>query len=217
MANVSNETAEIFGVAHHELEFRESTVSPARRIADITLALAALPIVAGVSLIILMLNWRYNPGPLFFSQIRMGAHGSSFRMWKFRTMLEASGVRGPDDAVEEDRITRLGRVMRRTRLDELPNFYNVLLGEMSFIGPRPDAWDHAIWHREHVPYYAERFRIAPGITGLAQVRNGYADSVHAVRKKARLDAFYVRHQCLKLDLFIVLSTFRIVFTGEGAK
>lgn len=204
-------------VGADRFDLNGSDIPRLRRTVDILLALAVMPIAFGFGVAIWVLNHRFNPGPLFFAQIRMGAHGHSFRMWKFRTMLPAQGVRGPDDCVELDRITTLGRLMRKTRLDEVPNFYNVLIGDMSFIGPRPDVWDHAVAHCQTVPFYAERIRVAPGITGLAQVLNGYADCENAVRRKARLDAFYINHRSLWLDLYIVRSTFRIVLTGDGAK
>lgn len=217
MVDVSKEHGDLAIADLRDVFFDDSPISTVRRTVDIFLSVLVLPVVAAVSLVIVILNIWFNPGPLLFSQVRMGVHGRSFRMWKFRTMLPAKTDRGPDDAVEDDRITPLGRLMRRTRLDELPNFYNVLMGEMSFIGPRPDAWDHAVWHSKHVPHYAKRFRMLPGITGLAQVRNGYADSEKAVRRKARLDAFYVANQSLALDVMIILCTFRIVLTGHGAK
>lgn len=217
MANVSKEHGDLVIADLRDLFLDDSPISTARRAVDIVLAALVLPIVVALSLAIILLNLLFNPGPLLFSQIRMGVHGRAFRMWKFRTMLPAETDRGPDDAVEDERITSLGRLMRRTRLDELPNFYNVLIGQMSFIGPRPDTWDHAVWHSQSVPHYAKRFRILPGITGLAQVRNGYADCERAIRRKARLDAFYVANQSIALDIMIILCTFRIVLTGQGAK
>ena len=204
-------------VGIHVFQDLKEDVSRPRRAMDVALAMAAMPVIILTAAVIWVLNHRLNPGPLFFAQIRMGANGHSFRMWKFRTMVDADVVRGPDDAVEHERITVLGRFLRRTRIDELPNFLNVLNGEMSLIGPRPDCWDHAVTHCRIVPHYAERIRVAPGITGLAQVKNGYADSAYAVRRKARLDAFYVKNRSLRLDLLIIILTLRIIMTGEGAK
>lgn len=185
---------------------------------DTLSALLALPLIAGVSVVLLVLNPFFNPGPLFYRQERMGLGGKRFRMWKFRTMVPCDTmVRGAHDPVEDDRITPLGRILRRLRIDELPNFVNVLRGEMSLVGPRPDAWEHASRYIDTVPYYHDRFRVRPGITGLAQIRSGYADNWRAVERKARLDRHYVRRSRGRLELYIILATMTVVLTGAGAK
>jgi len=120
----------------------------------------------------------------------MGFGGRPFVIWKFRTMVDHAedGVcRQPHDEVEHHRITPLGRFLRSTRLDELPNLINVAKGEMSVVGPRPDAWEHAVSFLQAVPYYGSRLNVRPGITGLAQVRGGYADNPKAIQRKARFD------------------------------
>ena len=181
-------------------------------------ALMALPIVLCLSLVLLILNPFLNSGPLFFRQERMGMGGRPFPMWKFRTMTVSPESARPHDApLEEDRITPLGRFLRKYRIDELPNFFNVLVGDMSLVGPRPDAWDHSRHYASDVSYYSERFRVRPGITGLAQVNIGYADTQNVVRRKARLDSFYVRHSRIRLDLLILKRTLFVVLTGFGGK
>jgi lipopolysaccharide/colanic/teichoic acid biosynthesis glycosyltransferase len=185
---------------------------------DVAFVLAALPIVAGMSAALLLLNPFFNQGPLFFKQDRMGLGGRRFSMWKYRSMsASAQMVRDPDSPVEHHRITPLGRILRRSRLDELPNVFNIISGDMTLIGPRPDAWDHATKHVMTVPKYRDRFRVKPGITGLAQVQNGYADNPGAIQRKAQFDSYYVRHSHGRMDLRVLWSTVRIVLTGSGAK
>jgi len=185
---------------------------------DYGFAILSLPAVGMIALVLLVLNPRFNPGPLLFSQTRMGMGGKSFRMWKFRTMTEAKHeVRHHGDGLETHRITPLGAILRKTRLDETPNFINVLRGEMSVIGPRPDAWSHAVVFMNTVPFYQTRFRVKPGITGLAQVRGGYADCEHSIKRKARLDKIYVKKSRIKMELYIIWRTATVMFSGFGAK
>ena len=187
-------------------------------ICDKSGALMALPIVLLLSFILLILNPFLNPGPLFFRQDRMGMGGRKFSMWKFRTMaVSPVSARAHDAPLEEDRITPFGKFLRKYRIDELPNFFNVLIGDMSLVGPRPDAWDHSRHYASDVSYYCDRFRVRPGITGLAQVSLGYADTQNVVRRKARLDRFYVRKSRIRLDLLILKRTFFVVLTGFGGK
>lgn len=191
-----------------------------KRAFDVVFSIAALPSIIGVSIVLLVLNPFYNPGPLFFRQDRMGRGGRRFRIWKFRTMRpERSNdfVRPPDAPIDDDRITLLGRILRNTRLDELPNVFNILLGDMSLVGPRPDAWRHARHYITLYPEYSERLRVKPGVTGLAQIRDGYADTLRAVERKARYDRFYIRHGCALLDFRILLGTCAVVVFGNGAK
>ena len=185
---------------------------------DLSLSLVALPLIGGIAIVLFIINPLYNRGPVFFRQQRMGLGGKKIMLWKFRTMTGSdTGLRDADAPLETERVTPLGRIMRRTRIDELPNFINVLRGEMSVVGPRPDAWDHARLHIDEVQYYCERFRVLPGITGLAQVRGGYADNRRATERKARLDLFYVRRSRIKLDLLIIRETILVMCTGFGAK
>jgi lipopolysaccharide/colanic/teichoic acid biosynthesis glycosyltransferase len=189
-----------------------------KRLFDIYLAIVALPILAVVSVALLVLNPFFNRGPVFFRQDRMGHCGVPFRVWKFRTMTECDvSDRGHDDGVEVHRITPLGQLLRRTRLDELPNFINVLRGEMSVIGPRPDMIDHAIAYARTVPRYGDRFRVKPGITGLAQIRHGYVESVDGVLRKARNDHIYIERASLGMELMIVVQTIRVMINGFGAR
>jgi len=189
-----------------------------KRVFDLSMSLIALPLVVGVGAVLLVVNPFLNPGPLLFSQVRMGKNARPFMLVKFRTMVSGGGaLRGHDDDVEEDRIRPLGRILRKFRIDELPNFFNVLAGDMSVIGPRPDMLEHAIELSKRVPRYKDRFRVKPGISGLAQVRHGYVSSLSGVARKARLDAIYIEYFCLGLEVFIIAQTFLVILTGFRAR
>ncbi len=189
-----------------------------KKFCDISFLLLALPIIICTSIVLLILNPIFNPGPLFFRQTRMGMGGKAIWLWKFRTMTVSSvKLRAHDAPVEHARIHSLGKFLRQFRIDELPNFFNVLKGEMSLVGPRPEAWEHAIEFLGDVPFYRDRFRVLPGITGLAQVRGGYADDPGATRRKARMDHIYVARSCTKMDFYIIYKTFSVLATGFGAK
>jgi len=192
----------------------------ARRAFDIFAALIGLVLCSIVAPTLLILNPLFNPGALFFRQDRMGRNGRKFSMLKFRSMQPSYGSsakRKHCDALETDRITKLGQIIRKFRIDELPNFWNVFRGEMSLIGPRPDTWEYAEEYVKSVPHYRNRFSVHPGITGLAQVRGGYADNSRAVHRKARFDNHYVRNRTLMLDLYILWKTIVVVCSGFGAK
>ncbi|MCB1335639.1 MAG: sugar transferase [Roseivivax sp.] len=186
--------------------------------ADRIFALSIMPLLGIFCVLLLCLNPFLNPGPLFYSQVRMGKNRRAFRMIKFRSMSTALGrSRAHDAGLEESRITPLGRFLRKHRIDELPNMINVLRGEMSVIGPRPDAWSHAKHYCREVPLYDRRFAVRPGITGLAQVETGYADGKDATMLKAEKDLHYIRNYGFRQEARIVRKTFRVVFTGHGAR
>ncbi len=185
---------------------------------DRSIGLMAVPVVALVSLVLLALNPFLNPGPLFYAQIRMGKRGRPFVMYKFRSMLPAERVvRHHGDGVEDSRITPLGRILRKHRIDELPNLLNVLRGNMSVIGPRPDAWSHARHYQKTIPDYARRHGVRPGISGLAQVKSGYTDCADSTRLKVAHDLEYIHNYGFRQEARIILATFRVIATGHGAK
>lgn len=195
---------------------------PAFRVAkrgfDIVISLTGLVITTVMGIVLVALNPIWNRGPLFYSQIRMGRDCQPFRAYKFRTMRASNAIaRGPNDPVETDRITPLGHFLRRTRLDEWPQFLNVLRGEMSFIGPRPDYWDHALHYAETVPGYRLRHMVRPGITGLAQVDGGYAEGVDATSTKTRIDLAYIKESGPAMDWYVFWRTVSVVLTGQGAR
>ena len=149
---------------------------------------------------VLLLNPFFNPGPLFYVQPRMDRDCRAFMALKLRTMLPAEKVtRGADDPVETDRIRPLGRVLSKTRIDELPQILNVLRVELSLIGPRPDYFHHARQFVRKVPGYRERHSIRPGISGLAQVEVGYAQGVDASLSKVKADLVYIQNAYFRMD------------------
>lgn len=190
----------------------------AKRGFDILVALAALPLILLVAMVLLAINPVRNAGPLFFLQTRMGRGCRPFRAVKFRSMRPSSRImRGPDDPLEADRITPLGKFLRRSRIDELPQFINVLAGDMSLIGPRPDFWDHATHYLDTIPGYRLRHAVRPGITGLAQVDGGYAEGIDATVEKTVHDLRYIRGSGFTTEFYVIWRTIHVVFTGAGAR
>lgn len=188
-----------------------------KRFFDAVVSIILLLPLGLVAVALLILNPLLNPGPLFFVQIRMGRHCRSFKLYKFRTMLsERKMQRGPNDPLEHDRVTPLGRFLRNSRTDELPQILNVLLGEMSLLGPRPDYFSHARTFVRIVPNYRLRHEIRPGISGLAQVTHGYAEGVEATHAKVSADLFYIQNVGFKLETVLVWETIKTVIQRTGA-
>jgi lipopolysaccharide/colanic/teichoic acid biosynthesis glycosyltransferase len=164
-----------------------------------------------------------SPGPAIFRQQRIGYGGKPFSMLKFRTMHDRRRASGGDALREsmtldgDARITRIGRFLRRSRIDELPQLVNVLLGQMSLIGPRPEAVPLSGWYSREVPFYLYRHIVRPGITGWAQVNQGHVAELSDVNLKLHYDFFYIKNFSFWLDLLITMKTVRIVLTGFGAK
>lgn len=188
----------------------------AKRAFDIAVSLLLLPVVVLFALLLVILNPVWNQGPLFFIQTRMGKHCRPFRTVKFRSMQSVAEIRrGPEDPVEEHRITRLGHVLRCTRIDELPQILNVLKGEMSLIGPRPDFFDHAASYLVSVPGYRERHVVRPGISGLAQVAVGYVATSEGTKSKTEADLYYIENAGFALDTRLALQTIYTIFARRG--
>lgn len=163
-------------------------------------------------------------GPVFFLQERRGYRGVIFKCIKFRTMVAAATSTDDNEARErartkhgDARITRLGRILRRTRLDELPQIINILRGEMSWIGPRPEARVLADWYESELPFYSYRHIVHPGITGWAQVNQGHVSAVEDVLDKLHYDFYYIKNFSFWLDMLITVRTIRTVFTGFGSR
>ena len=160
-----------------------------------------------------------SPGPVFYRQKRVGRHGAIFTCYKFRTMrANAEADTGATWASDDDpRITRFGQFLRKMRLDEIPQFWNVLKGDMGFVGPRPERPEFVEWLAGEIPYYHLRHIIRPGITGWAQINYPYGASVEDAREKLRYDLYYIKNISLGLDLYVVVQTLKIVMLGRGAK
>ncbi len=160
-----------------------------------------------------------SPGPLFFKQVRVGEGEKQFMVYKFRTMREdAESETGAVWAQQNDpRVTGVGRFLRKTRLDELPQIYNVLKGDMSSVGPRPERPEFIEKLKEIIPYYSERHFVKPGLTGWAQIKYPYGASVDDAIEKLRYDLYYIKNLSLSLDILIVFETFKVVFFGKGGR
>jgi sugar transferase (PEP-CTERM system associated) len=182
--------------------------------ATATLLVFTLPIMAIMALSIAI----ESGGPVIYRQDRVGRGGRKFTLLKFRSMgLDAEKDGRPSWAVANDaRVTRVGRFMRRTRIDELPQLINVLRGEMSLVGPRPERPEFVAMLTEQIPFYAVRHSVKPGITGWAQVRYSYGSTIEHAVKKLEYDLYYVKNHTLLLDLLILIDTVRVVMIGDGA-
>ncbi|MBT0957784.1 sugar transferase [Alphaproteobacteria bacterium KMM 3653] len=178
-------------------------------------ALLILPLTL-TALALLLLNPLLNPGPLFFVQTRMGQGGLPFSAWKFRTMAPATKQRGALDGLEQNRLSVFTRALRKTRLDELPQIINVLRGEMTLIGPRPDSFEQAQAYCRAVGGYSQRLSVLPGISGFAQTEVGYVENLGGVRRKVAADLYYIRNASLSLDLWITWRTIMVVLQRKGA-
>ena len=189
-----------------------------RRVGDIAISLAFLIFTLPLMLVTAMLIRLDSPGPVLYRQERVGLDGRSFVLLKFRSMRSNAEARGPAWAQRCDpRVTRVGMFMRRTRVDELPQLLNVLRGEMSFIGPRPERPHFVEQLTEVIPHYRDRARVKPGLTGWAQVNYPYGASVKDARAKLSYDLFYVRNRSLLLDVLILFATVRVILFQEGAR
>ena len=187
-----------------------------KRIFDIFISLLLFPVFILISILLLFLNGFFNSGKLFFIQERMGKDCEIFYAIKFRSMSYVKEItRKYDEPIELDRITPLGRILRKTRIDELPQILNVLKGDMSLIGPRPDYYTHALEYLKNIEGYRERHSIKPGITGLSQIRLGYVDSLEATTNKAYIDNYYIKNVGYIIEIKIILNTILIIVKGLG--
>ena len=186
---------------------------------DILFAITGLLLILPLFPFIALLMKLDSKGPIFYKQKRVGKRGRPFYMYKLRSMRQdAEAKTGAVWAQENDpRVTRLGRFLRKTRLDEVPQFINVLRGEMSFVGPRPERPEFVLKLRQHIPYYDQRHFVKPGITGWAQVTGSYTSSIEETKEKVKNDLFYVKHFSILFDLYVVWKTFRVVIFGVGAR
>jgi lipopolysaccharide/colanic/teichoic acid biosynthesis glycosyltransferase len=187
-----------------------------RRAIELALTILCLPVIMPMGLLVALAVRLDSPGPILFFQPRVGRRGRVFRMVKFRTMFRGAG--GPSFTTTADpRVTRVGSYLRRCRLDELPQAINVLRGDMSWVGPRPEALTLDQQYVREIPHFALRGIIRPGVTGWAQVNQGYAHDHDEMRSKLEYDLFYHKHCSLWLDVVIVLRTFAVIFGGTGAR
>ena len=189
-----------------------------RRIVSITVSFIGLAICLPFIPFIILAVRLSSPGPIFYRQTRVGLRGRPFSVIKFRTMRQDAEEQGAVWATQNDpRITSLGKFMRTTRLDEIPQLWNVLRGEMGFVGPRPERPEFVQWLAGEIPFYELRHMIRPGITGWAQVRYKYGASLEETKNKLEYDLYYVKHLSLGLDLLIMFETIKTIILRRGAQ
>ncbi|WP_316368247.1 sugar transferase [Candidatus Thiodiazotropha sp. CDECU1] len=187
---------------------------------DIIMSLLILALASPVMLTIMALIWlsTYGRDPVFYRQLRVGYKGREFYVLKFRSMRVDAEKSGPQMAsVNDSRVTGIGRVIRSTRIDELPQLLNVLKGEMSLVGPRPERPEFVSGFQKQINGYALRHQVKPGITGWAQVRYPYGETVEDAANKLYYDLTYIRRSSLWLDILILMQTIPVVLTGHGAR
>ncbi len=183
---------------------------------DVVASAIALILCLPLFIVLAVLVKTSSPGPIFFLQDRIGKNGRSFRIIKFRTMVVNAEASGPQLSSSNDpRITKIGIFMRKTRLDEFPQFYNVLVGDMSLVGPRPERQFYIDQIVKIEPQYLELTKVRPGITSWGQVKYGYAENVTQMLDRMKFDLLYLKNRSLSLDLKIMLYTILIIFKGSG--
>lgn len=188
-----------------------------KRVFDIFLSLVLLPVLLLIYFILLLLNAFLDRGKIFYIQKRMGKDCSPFFAIKFRTMLTTNKItRKYSDPLEYNRITPIGRFLRKSRIDEMPQIINVIKGEMSLIGPRPDYYEHAQVFCQNVKGYKERHTILPGISGLSQTNLGYVSGLKETKKKAIVDNYYIQNASYCLECKIIFKTLLIIIRGLGS-
>ena len=201
-----------------QLVRRHRSYGPFKRILDLLIVLLAIPasIVAGLMAAVAVKV--SSPGPMIYKQSRVGRAGKPFTLYKLRTMDVNSESDGPRFAsLDDPRITPVGRYLRKLRLDELPQLWNVLRGDLSLVGPRPEQERFVGEFSEEIPFYSDRHLVRPGITGWAQVNFGYAETVDETREKLKYDLFYIKHMSVWMDLRILLRSVATVLTGSGSR
>ena len=185
----------------------------AKRVVDVVFGLVALPVLFAVGLPVWVANLFTSRGPLFFQQDRVGRDGKEFTIYKFRSM--NVGGESTWTVEDDDRITMAGRLLRPTHLDELPQLINILRGDLSLVGPRPEQTAYVEELREKVPFYDVRHLVRPGLTGWAQVRYAYGSDTNDALEKLQYDLYYLRRQSIATDLSIIVRTLRSVLRGSG--
>jgi exopolysaccharide biosynthesis polyprenyl glycosylphosphotransferase len=210
------------GLLFNQLVLSKNTTHEAfgKRQFDIIMSLLILVILSPLMITMMVLIWlsTFGRDPVFYRQLRVGYRGKEFHVLKFRSMRVDAEKSGPQMAsVNDSRVTRIGRVIRMTRIDELPQILNVLKGEMSLVGPRPERPEFVSGFQKEIDGYALRHQVKPGITGWAQVSYPYGETVEDAANKLFFDLNYIRRNSLWLDIQILFQTIPVVLTGHGAR
>ncbi len=206
---------EMTGLFTDVAEIHAPVYTRAKRWIDVLAGLVLLLPLVLIAPVVWVGNRVAGPGPLFFSQERVGLHGSRFRIHKFRTMRPSTVSAGEWTADNDPRITKVGSILRRTHLDELPQSINILRGELSMVGPRPEQVHYVEHLSDTVPFYGLRHSVRPGLTGWAQVRYPYGATEHDAVEKLQFELYYIRHQRLSLDVQVLAMTVANILTGAG--
>jgi sugar transferase (PEP-CTERM system associated) len=189
-----------------------------RRLVSFSISLIGLVLCLPILPCLMIAVRLSSPGPIFFRQVRVGLRGRPFEVIKFRTMRTDAEKHGAQWATKNDsRVTGLGRFMRKTRLDEIPQLWNVLKGDMGFVGPRPERPEFVDWLNSEIPFYELRHIIRPGLTGWAQVRYGYGATLEETKRKLEYDLYYVKHMSVGLDLLVIFETIKTILLRRGAQ
>ena len=190
-----------------------------RRITSMIISVVGIMFLLPIFLLIGVIIKLDSPGPVFYCQKRVGQRGKIFRIMKFRSMMQDAEPNGEAQwATRNDRrITRIGRILRLTRIDELPQLFNMLRGDLDLVGPRPERPEFVSELKKIIPYYSLRHTVKPGLTGWAQIMFPYSGTVEESKEKLQYDLFYIKNMSIKLDLLIIISTLKIVLLGRGAR
>ena len=222
IATLFHRTSRRFG-SSIGIEFQRAPLSVSERIAkralDLIVAVIGIVLLTPMFLIIALAIKLDSPGPVLYRQRRVGRGGVIFFCYKFRTMRQdAEADTGPTWAGDDDpRITRVGNLLRRSRLDEIPQLWCVLKGDMGFVGPRPERPEFVEWLTKVIPYYPLRHSVLPGITGWAQIQYKYGNTQDDAKEKLQYDLYYIKNTSIGLDVLIIFQTIKIVLLGRGAQ
>jgi exopolysaccharide biosynthesis polyprenyl glycosylphosphotransferase len=212
-------TSQLYGIPLIDImpELMPEWEKKLKRISDITISLLILIVTLPLDILVSILIKFDSPGPVLFKQDRIGMNNKIFKIYKFRSMFkDAEKHTGPIWSSKGDvRVTRVGRIIRILRIDEIPQLWNVLKGEMSLVGPRPERPFFVEKLSKEIPYYKRRLKVRPGITGWAQVKHKYDESIEDVKTKLRYDLFYIENMSLRMDMKILFRTIFIVLFGKG--
>jgi exopolysaccharide biosynthesis polyprenyl glycosylphosphotransferase len=212
-------TSQLYGIPLIDImpELMPEWEKKLKRVSDVIISLIILVFTLPLNIFVALAIRMDSKGPVLFKQERIGMNGKKFKIYKFRSMYQdAEKNTGPVWSTKDDpRVTRVGKIMRKLRIDEIPQFFNVLKGEMSLVGPRPERPYFVEMLSQQVPYYKRRLKVRPGITGWAQVKHKYDESIEDVKVKLRYDLFYIENMSLRMDIKILARTILVVLFGKG--